>query len=126
MFTLEVDAEFAAAHQLRHYRGRCENLHGHNWRVRLAVAGRRLDEAGMLVDFTLLKRWLREELETMDHQFLNEIPPFDAVNPTSENIARLLAERLAPRLPEGVAVAYVRVWESARASATYSAVNSEQ
>lgn len=120
MYTLEVDAEFAAAHRLRDYNGQCENLHGHNWRVRLAVTGGQLDAAGMLVDFGLLKRWLREAMDALDHRYLNDMPPFDAVNPTSENIARHVAERIAPQLPDTARVAYVRVWESDRASARYA------
>ena len=119
MYILEVDAEFSAAHFLRNYRGRCENLHGHNWRVRLSVAGSQLDEAGMLADFGLLRRWLREETEALDHRPLNETGPFDALNPTSEHIARHLAERLAPRMPAGVRLECVRVWETDRASAAY-------
>lgn len=119
MYTLEVDSDFAAAHRLREYKGQCENLHGHNWRVRLAVAGPRLDATGLLVDFGLLKGWLREELGRLDHEYLNDVPPFDTINPTSENIARHLAERIGARLPAGVRVQYVRVWESDRASAAY-------
>jgi len=119
MYSLEVETEFAAAHCLRHYRGRCENLHGHNWRVRLAVDGGRLDGVGLLVDFGLLRQWLREETEALDHRFLNELPPFLEDNPTSENLARHLALRVAARLPGGVRVRCVRVWESGQASAAY-------
>ena len=119
MYTLEVETEFAAAHFLDGYQGRCENLHGHNWRVSLAVTGEALDAVGMLVDFSLLKQWLRGEIEKLDHRLLNETPPFDAMNPTSENIARHLARQMAARLPEGVKVECVRVWESDKARAEY-------
>ena len=119
MYQLDVESDFAAAHQLREYRGQCENLHGHNWRVRLSVRGDTLDASGMLIDFAVLKHELRDACRALDHRFLNELPPFDRVNPTSENLARHLAEALAARLPAGVRVAAVRVWESDRASASY-------
>ena len=119
MYHLEVEESFAAAHQLREYRGACENLHGHNWRVRLSVRGTELDRLGMLVDFGELKQILREALAPFDHKFLNDVAPFDRVNPTSENIARNLAETVATRLPKNARVAEVAVWESERAAARY-------
>ncbi len=119
MYYLQVEEDFASAHQLRGYQGRCENLHGHNWRVLVKVKGRELDPIGMLVDFGDLKKILRELLSGLDHVFLNELPPFDRINPTSENLAAYLYETLAERLPEGVDVHEVTVWESARSAATY-------
>lgn len=119
MFQLDVDAEFSAAHQLREYQGQCENLHGHNWKVRLSVGGEVLGSVGMLMDFGDLKRILREELERLDHVFLNETPPFDSINPTSEHLAHYLAGQIAPQLPATVRVLAVRVWESTRCAATY-------
>ena len=119
MYRLEVEESFAAAHQLREYRGACENLHGHNWRVRLTVSGDELDRLGMLVDFGELKRLLREALLRFDHRFLNDVTPFDRMNPTSENLARHLAETIAPRLPPNARIAEVAVWESDRAAAHY-------
>lgn len=119
MFQLDVDAEFSAAHQLRGYKGQCENLHGHNWKVRLSVGGEELDPVGMLMDFGDLKRILREELERLDHVFLNETKPFDTLNPTSEHLAQYLAGQIAPQLPAPVRVVAVRVWESTRCAATY-------
>ena len=89
MFRLQIEDSFAAAHQLRGYRGKCENLHGHNWRVRILVSVERLDGIGMLVDFGELKTILRRGLASLDHAFLNETPPFEKVNPTSENLARI-------------------------------------
>lgn len=119
MFYLEVEDDFASAHQLRGYRGKCENLHGHNWKVMLTVKGEQLDHLGMLVDFTVLKQLMKDVLGGLDHRFLNDTPPFDTINPTSELIAKFIAETLAPRLPAGIAVDSVRVWESDRCSATY-------
>ena len=119
MFRLRVDDSFAAAHQLRGYRGRCENLHGHNWRVELRVEGERLDDLGMLVDFGILKGILGRELERLDHSFLNDTPPFDRINPTSENLARHLFDAVGRELPDGVRVASVAVWESDRCAAAY-------
>ncbi len=119
MYTLEVEGEFAAAHQLREYSGKCERLHGHNWRVRLAVEAEELPATGMLVDFGELKRLLGTCLERYDHGFLNETPPFDRLNPTSERLARAIAEAAAESLPPPARVSAVTVWESDRCSATY-------
>jgi len=119
MYTLEVESDFSAAHRLRGYRGKCENLHGHNWRVRAAVSGRKLDATGLLVDFGDLKRWLADCLSALDHQMLNEVRPFDRENPTSENLARHLALELGRRLPRGVRVRAITVWESDRCAATW-------
>lgn len=120
MYYLDVETHFSAAHQLRHYKGKCENLHGHNWRVRLTVCGSALDRIGLLVDFGDLKRILGDAVERLDHANLNEVPPFDGeVNPTSENIARILAEDVAARLPEHVRVEALSVWESDTCKATY-------
>lgn len=119
MYYLQVEDDFASAHQLRNYKGKCENLHGHNWRVLARVKGGRLDAAGMLVDFGILKRLLKDCLDRLDHRFLNETPPFDGVNPTSENLARHIAGDLADKLPEGVSVHEVVVWESEKCAAAY-------
>lgn len=126
MFELRVQEEFAAAHNLRHYEGKCENLHGHNWTVELRVRGTRLQEdTEMLVDFKVLKTILRDILETLDHCYLNEIEPFDRINPTSENIARLIAERAQGALDDqgirNASVWSVEVFETPRASATWFA-----
>ncbi len=120
MYYLQVEEDFASAHQLRGYKGRCENLHGHNWRVLVKVKGTELDATGMLLDFGDLKKLLREVLSGLDHVFLNELPPFDRVNPTSENLAAFLFRTLAERLPAGVRMHAVTVWESARSAATYT------
>jgi len=118
-YELFVTGEFSAAHNLRQYRGKCERLHGHNWRIDLTVRGDRLDAEGMLLDFGDLKQILAEVLEPFDHAYLNEVPPFDRLQPSSENLARIVAEAVAGRLPAGVCVAAVSAWESRRCAATY-------
>ena len=117
MYSLDVESTFSAAHQLREYKGKCENLHGHNWRVRVTVEGDQLDAAGMLVDFGVIKAALRGSLAAFDHTFLNELPPFLEQNPTSENLARHLAETLVG--PGDVRISGVTVWESETCRATY-------
>ena len=104
MYKARVEAEFSAAHFLSHYRGKCENLHGHNYRVRLWVRGKELDEGGMLADFSLLKKALREVLEPLDHSCLNDLEIFKrdsiASDPSAERIARFVFERVKEKLPE--------------------------
>src|SRR5271155_1324396 len=94
MFEVSVEHTFAAGHALRNYHGKCENVHGHNYRVRVLVRGEKLDETGMLADFVELKRLLRAVSEPMDHVFLNEMPPFDELNPSAENIAVYICEKM--------------------------------
>ncbi|KPJ76427.1 MAG: hypothetical protein AMK72_05370 [Planctomycetes bacterium SM23_25] len=118
-YELLIQDHFSAAHNLRQYQGKCERLHGHNWRVDLRLVGARLDGEGMVLDFTEGKRILAEVLDPFDHAYLNEVPPFDQINPSSENLARVVAEAVAERLPEGVRVAGVTTWESDRCAATY-------
>jgi 6-pyruvoyltetrahydropterin/6-carboxytetrahydropterin synthase len=98
MFSARVEAEFAAAHFLSHYHGKCENLHGHNYRVRLWIRGETLDEGGMLADFALLKKALREVLSGLDHTSLNDNPVFKN-DPSAERIARYIFENLESALP---------------------------
>jgi 6-pyruvoyltetrahydropterin/6-carboxytetrahydropterin synthase len=123
MFEVAVEHTFAAGHALREYRGKCENVHGHNYRVQVVVRGEKLDKIGMLADFTALKKALRDTCEPMDHVFLNEMKPFDTVNPTAENMAVYIAEKLQEVIGGGdgnpVEVAEVKVWETDIQSATY-------
>jgi len=124
MFEITVEESFAAAHALRGYRGKCENVHGHNYKVEVTLEGERLDETGLLVDFVELKRRLRNVIERLDHRMLNEIPPFDRLNPTAENMARYFYEELARALQESAAagrvrVARVRIWETDSTTAAY-------
>lgn len=121
MYHLMIQTHFAAAHNLINYQGDCENLHGHNWKVEVEVACRELDKAGLGIDFKVLKKSTHEILDLLDHKYLNEVPPFDTLSPSSENIARFLFEQLAQRLEDGnVTMASVKVWESENACASYS------
>jgi 6-pyruvoyltetrahydropterin/6-carboxytetrahydropterin synthase len=116
MFEVSVEHTFAAGHALRNYRGKCENVHGHNYKVRVLVRGEKLDHAGMLVDFTELKKVLRAVTEPMDHVFLNDMPPFNELNPTAENMAWYICEKMREAQ---VDVSEVTVWETDIQSATY-------
>lgn len=120
MYELTILSDFSSAHNLRCYEGECEKLHGHNWKVELSIASRNLDARGLAIDFKVLKKMLEDILKTMDHKYLNEIPPFDKENPSSENIARHIFARMKKAVKgHGVKVASVKVWESDNASATY-------
>lgn len=122
MYHLTIHTHFAAAHNLIHYQGDCENLHGHNWKVEVTVAARELDKAGLGIDFKILKGETKSLLELLDHKYLNELEPFRVVSPSSENIARFLYEQLGARLNNGnVTVEKVNVWESEYACASYTA-----
>jgi len=118
-YELFVQAEFSAAHNLRAYKGKCEHLHGHNWRVDLKLAGDELGDDGMLLDFREAREILSDVLDRFDHAYLNEVPPFERLNPSSENLARVIAEAVAERLPKHVRVASVTAWESDRCGAAW-------
>lgn len=121
MYRLTIQTSFAAAHNLLHYQGDCENLHGHNWKVDVTVAARELDKSGLGVDFKVLKAETRRLLETLDHKYLNDLEMFKGLSPSSENIARFLFEELGRSLnTENVTVSSVNVWESDFACASYS------
>jgi len=121
MFEVSVEHTFAAGHALRNYRGKCENVHGHNYRVQVTLRGEKLDSTGMLADFTELKRLLRAISEPLDHVFINDIEPFRELNPTAENMASYFCHKLQEqlRLEVPVEVAEVKVWETDIQSATY-------
>ncbi|KAF0218499.1 MAG: 6-pyruvoyl tetrahydrobiopterin [Geobacteraceae bacterium] len=120
MYRLKIHSYFAAAHCLTHYQGDCENLHGHNWKVEVAVTARELDKAGLGIDFKTLKAETNGLLKTLDHKYLNELPPFAEHSPSSENIARYLFLELGNKLNnENITVDMVTVWESDFASASY-------
>ncbi len=109
MFEISVEHTFAAGHALRNYHGKCENVHGHNYRVQVGMEGRELDENGLLYDFAELKKRLRTTSEYMDHQFLNDLKPFDEINPSAENIAKFIYGRDPERPEERVACVRARV-----------------
>ena len=138
MYSLKVEGNFSAAHNLRGYKGKCEDLHGHNWRVQITVKSENLDKIGMVLDFKFMKEKLNAVLEKMDHKYLNDIEYFkkinpvrsknskshslllagtsNGVNPTSENIAEYLYNKLINQLP---LLSSVTVWENATSCATY-------
>lgn len=122
MYKLTVEDTFASAHQLRGYKGKCENIHGHNWRIELTVKGTTLNSIGLLIDFHDLKSLLKSVLNTLDHKNINDIPPFTEINPSSENIARYISEEVSRLLsgehPE-ISVHTVTVWESEKSRCTY-------
>ncbi|MBT1077118.1 6-carboxytetrahydropterin synthase QueD [Geobacter grbiciae] len=120
MYKLAIHTSFAAAHCLINYQGDCENLHGHNWKVEVAVTAWELDKAGLGIDFKILKQETNAILRTLDHKYLNELTPFREISPSSENISRFLYEELSKRLNDGnVKVESITVWESDNAAATY-------
>lgn len=121
MYEVMIEEEFSAAHALRGYRGKCEKLHGHNWKVEVYVRGERLDETGMLVDFIRLKEVTRQVIRYLDHKNLNELEPFNnELNPSSEHIAGFILSCVAEQINDGrVEVYKVRVWETPSTSATY-------
>ncbi len=122
MFQVAVEETFAAGHALRHYKGKCENVHGHNYKVRVVVVGDQLDAAGLLVDFVELRGRLADVIRSLDHQFLNELPPFTEINPSAENIARYFYQELSRRLAgsyDRARLGEVTVFESETTSATF-------
>jgi 6-pyruvoyltetrahydropterin/6-carboxytetrahydropterin synthase len=121
MYELKVVTHFAAAHQLKMVAKKCENLHGHNWKIEICVAGETLNNAGVLVDFGELKRHVSEIMARLDHKFLNELDYFNDNNPpSSENIARYIADSLQTLLNNSkIKIARVTAWESEDACATY-------
>ena len=121
MFVIEVREHFDAAHALRGYKGKCENLHGHRFEVVVTLKAMELDEIGLAFDFTVLKRHLAEVISRFDHTSLNDVPPFDEINPSSENIATTIYNELQPRLTgDPVSLWCVEVWESPTTGVTYT------
>ena len=121
MFEVTVEQSFAAGHALRNYKGKCENVHGHNYRVRITIQGEQLDSTGLLVDFLDVKKAMGAAIEYLDHRFINDLPPFDEINPSAENIARYFYDQVTDSLNNGapVRVAEVQVWETDNSSALY-------
>jgi len=122
MYVLTVEDTFASAHQLRGYKGKCENIHGHNWKVVLSVKGRKLNHIGLLIDFNDLKAILKKITGFLDHKNLNEIPPFDTLNPSSELIAEFICNETSKELEKfdnTIEVESVTVWESGTSRCTF-------
>ncbi len=124
MFEISAEDSFASAHQLVGYEGPCENLHGHTWKVKVALKGEKLDDLGMLFDFKQVKMLLKEILSEFDHKNLNEMCYFKDDNPTAENIAKtifsLFGDKMKGIWPAGTGLSQVTVWESEKTCATYS------
>jgi 6-pyruvoyltetrahydropterin/6-carboxytetrahydropterin synthase len=122
MFQVTVDETFSSGHALRGYKGKCENVHGHNYKVRVTLEGPQLDSVGLLYDFTHLKRVIRDIVGGVDHKFLNDMAPFDVINPSAENIAKYFYDettRQMNAIPEGARVTSITIWETDTTSATY-------
>jgi 6-pyruvoyltetrahydropterin/6-carboxytetrahydropterin synthase len=124
MFEVTVEDSFAAGHYLRNYKGKCENPHGHNYKVRVTLAGKELDKAGLLLDFKDLREVVRQVMERFDHQMINEVEPFTVVNPSAENLAKYVYDESNTRLQRvtngRVRVKNVTVFETDTTTATYS------
>src|SRR6202021_1852825 len=123
MYEVTVEAGFSSGHYLRNYQGKCENPHGHNYKVRVTLAGGALDDSGLLLDFKLLKQVLRPVIGRIDHQMLNDLEPFTTLNPSAENIAKYFYDQTNQQL-EGMTKGRVRVkdctiWETDTTTATY-------
>ncbi len=116
MYSIKVEMTFSSAHNLRGYRGKCESLHGHNWKIEVEMKKDELDKIGMVMDFKFLKAKLRKILDELDHKYLNNLAYFKKVNPTSENLAKYIYDKLKAK---GVRASLVRVWENSTSSATY-------
>ena len=124
MYILRVEGAFEAAHRVVNYPGKCDRLHGHNWVVEATFQGTQLDELGMLIDFKIAKKALAKILDEFDHYYLNDLPPFhDGGNPTAENLARIIYEKLEARTEVQASPAELTaltVWESPKSSVTYT------
>ena len=124
MFEVTVEGGFSSGHYLRNYRGKCENPHGHNYKVRVTLYGKELDEAGLLLDFKLLKQVMRPVIDRIDHQMLNELEPFTVLNPSAENLAKYFYDETNIRLHSAtngrVRVKDVTVFETDTTTAKYS------
>lgn len=120
MFRLTVEDKFSSAHQLRGYKGKCENIHGHNWKVQVSVKSKTLNDIDLAMDFHDIKHLLAEVIKTLDHKLLNDVPPFDKINPSSENLAKFIYDELSKKLAGStVSMDEVTVWESDTCKATY-------
>ncbi len=121
MYKLNVISTFSAAHKLVGYDGPCKNLHGHNWKVRVAISCQKTDEIGLTIDFGIVKKYLNEIIDKLDHQLLNDLEVFKKVNPTSENIAKYIYKEMTKKINiQDCRLVEVEIWESAKSSLIYS------
>lgn len=120
MYEINIITTIAAAHRLRGYKGKCEGIHGHNWKVEVYIQADKLDDLGMVMDFKVLKKKTEQFLKVFDHKYLNEVAPFDKINPSSENLARSIYKELSKKINDKTCkVSKVKVWESDDAAAKY-------
>jgi len=120
MFELKVINNFSAAHQLKLVAAKCENLHGHNWKIEVCLSGNNLNDAGVIIDFGIIKKYVSEIIASLDHKFLNELDWFKGLNPSSEVIAMRIAKELQDRIEDpSIRVSSVTAWESDDACAKY-------
>ena len=120
MYELMIESQFSAAHQLRGYKGKCEGLHGHNWRIQVTVSSEKLNDVGMAMDFHDLKAMTNEVISSLDHSFLNEVFPFTEKNPSSENIAKWIYDLINKKIKKKQCnMSSVTIWENETSSATY-------
>lgn len=116
MFEVKVETSFSSAHHLLNYKGKCENMHGHNWKVEVTARGNELDKSNILVDFKVLKKIVNEIVDYLDHKDLNELPEFQGESPSSEFIAKFIFNKTKEQIKE---VSRVDVWETATSRASY-------
>ncbi len=121
MFEVSVEETFSAGHALRNYKGKCENPHGHNYRIQVIFSGPELDSIGLLLDFVAVKKLMQTVVDRLDHQYLNNLAPFDVLNPSAENMAKYFYDEISEGLGQSAPakLGQVRVWETDTTSATY-------
>jgi 6-pyruvoyltetrahydropterin/6-carboxytetrahydropterin synthase len=123
MYEVTVEDSFAAGHYLRNYRGKCENPHGHNYKVRITLAGEQLDKAGLLIDFKDLRELMKQVIDRLDHRMINDLEPFTILNPSAENLAKYFFDEANGRLRSStngrVGVKMVTIFETDTTTATY-------
>ena len=120
MYQICVETTFSASHQIIGHTGKCKDLHGHNWKVKVVASVRELDKIGIGIDFKILRDHLEDVTAKFDHAHMNEIGPFRELNPTSETTAKYIYDELAIRLPDNTKLDYIQVWETDKYSAIYS------
>jgi 6-pyruvoyltetrahydropterin/6-carboxytetrahydropterin synthase len=120
-YTIQIEGHFSSAHRLTDYHGNCENLHGHNWKVVVKIKSLILDKAGMLIDFSIAEKQLDSTLKSFDHKYLNEVHPFNKINPTAENIAKHIFDILSAEFnTDDIFVSELTIWEDHTSCATYN------
>ncbi len=121
MYKLNITSDFSSAHKLEGYDGLCRNLHGHNWKVRVAVSCDKTDEIGLAIDFGVIKKYLNEIITELDHQYLNDLEYFKEINPTSENIAKFIYTEFSKKIDNNnCRISEVEIWESEKSSVIYT------